>query len=743
MRTSMPLQIAALILLLASLMGCPPPFTPDPDPNPTQRLFQAQLRYPAGDQPFAVVTADLNGDGLPDVITPNEESDAVSVLLRRAAGSFAAQQEYAAGGGPVAAAVGLLDADAALDIVAANSTSGDVSVFLGVGDGAFGAETRLPLAEGAGPLDVAVGDTNGDGFLDIVIANSGLANVSVLPGAGDGTFAAPVDLAVGAGPRAVVVEDLNGDGRVDILTANRDSNDVSLLLSHAAGYDPAVSLAVGANPRSVALADLDGDGVLDIVASSPGSNDFSVLRGLGAGAFAPQTRVVIDYLPTRFVVADFNGDHRPDLAAVLYGTGAASMPLAKIAVLLGDGAGGFGAPRYFGSRGQTIGLAAADINADNRADLVTANSATDDISVLHGRGNGTFETDERFTVGALPRMAVAADFNRDSRVDLAVANLNSGDITLLLGRGDGTFQRGTTVNVTGTPRALALGALDGDAYTDLVAVDFDGGYVSVFPGRGDGTFAAERRLLAGGLGSRPRSVAIGDLNKDGIPDLVVENSRSDNVSVLLGIGNGFFGLPAHFNAGNFPLDVHVTDLDGDSFPDVVLVNGIDPDDPAPNQQPRVRTLFGVGDGTLEARVNFGPYSVDPDPRALAIGDLNGSGGMDGVTVHPGRKSANVLQGKTDGKFIAGEPSRTGDAPNSVVIGDVDNDRRNDILTTNDSDSVSLLLNRGSLVFASPLVYPVGSRPIGGLLVDVNNDGRADVVLVNRDTDDISVLLAVR
>jgi len=301
-----------------------------------------------------------------------------------------------------------------------------------------------------------------------------------------------------------------------------------------------------------------------------------------------------------------------------------------------------------------------------------------------------------------------------------------------------------TVDVTGTPRAIALGMLDNDSFLDLVAVDYDGGYVSVFAGMAGATLGMERRFLVRGQGSRPRSVAIADMDNDGDADLVVGNSATDSLSVLLGTGGGLFGAATHTGSdavGNFPLDVQAVDLDGDAFRDVVFLNGYDQDDPAPNQQPRVRTLFGLGDGTLEKRSNFGPYLIDPDPRGLALADLNGSGGIDAVTAHPSRNSANVLQGKGDGKFIAGSPHRTGDSPNSVALGDVDNDRRNDIVTTNEEHSVSVVRNHGSLVFGSPLVYRAGASPIGGILADVSGDGRPDAVFANRDSGDISVLIA--
>ena len=714
-------------------------YTPDPDPNATTRVVDALYYYPAGDQPFAVAVADLNSDGYPDVITANEEGDTVSVLLGTSSASFELQKTYATSPGPVALVVADFNGDTLPDLATANTTSNSVSILLATADG-FAAPARYDLPEAAAPAHLVAADLDGNTTIDLAIANQDINTCSLFLGNGDGTFdTTPTPLDTGSGPRYVLAETLNGDTLLDLITVNRDSGDLSLFLSNAlGGYDAPLSLTVGTNPRAAALADLNGDAFPDLVVSNPGSNDLSLLPGAAGGTFGAQSRVSLDGAPTRFATGDFNGDGDTDVAALLFDA-SAGVSLEELAVLLGDGAGGMGAPRLFGARGQTIDVVAADIRDSAALDLIIANASTDDIGVLAGRGDGTFKTDERFLVGSQPRAVVTADFNKDGDPDLAVLNQGTADLSILLGKGDTTFEPETTLAFTGTPRAMDIADFNNDANTDLVVTDLFGGEVSVYLGRGDGTFQPQRRALVEGGGSDARSVSAFDMDGDGNVDIVVGNSGRDSLSILLGDGTGDFGAAAEFDARNFPLAVKATDLNGDGDGDVVFINGQDPNDTGASQSPRVRPLLGIGEGALEASATYGPYSVEPNPVDLALRDLDGDGDLDGVTAHPDRDSVDIVAGVGGGRFLAGTVVRAGDSPNSVGLGLLDNDRFADIVATCDEGTVCVLLGRGSLLFSGFILYPAGTNSINGIIVDLDGDRHAEIVFANLDAGTISVL----
>src|SRR5690606_12613194 len=207
--------------------------------EPHERLaqFHAPLYFPAASLAHGIVVADLDEDGNGDLVVSAPGANAVAVLLGRGDRQFSPPIQYMTGTGPKQAAIADVDGDGILDIVTANQDSAedqDVSVLLGVGDGTFA--PAVNLAACSNPHQVALGDLNGDGAIDVAVACWGEANLAIILGVGDGTFQ-PAQLVFSGGenPHGLVVADLDGDGDLDIAVAALGSSVVGVLLNDGDG----------------------------------------------------------------------------------------------------------------------------------------------------------------------------------------------------------------------------------------------------------------------------------------------------------------------------------------------------------------------------------------------------------------------------------------------------------------------------------------------------------------------------
>jgi len=192
---------------------------------------------PLTGQPDAVVIADIDGDGLTDVVTNhwtymNRATDGISVLRGTGGGGLTPAQDYPTGAGAGFVAVAQLDADALLDVAVSNYYDGSIEVLRNAGGGVL--EPVALTRAGTNPNGIAAADIDGDGKLDLVVADANNAAVVVLFGDGSGGFPTSMTYEVGIGPVSLISADLNGDGKADIATTsynNSAGNSVSVLLN--------------------------------------------------------------------------------------------------------------------------------------------------------------------------------------------------------------------------------------------------------------------------------------------------------------------------------------------------------------------------------------------------------------------------------------------------------------------------------------------------------------------------------
>jgi hypothetical protein len=297
----------------------------------------------------------------------------------------------------------------------------------------------------------------------------------------------------------------------------------------------------------------------------------------------------------------------------------------------------------------------------------------------------------------------------------------------------GAFQAQQTFATGNSPNSVAVGDLNGDGIPDL-AVANGSGTVSVLLGNGNGTFQARHAFAAGRY---PISVAVGDLNGDGKPDLVVTNEgylgSGATVSVLLGNGNGTFQAQQNFAAGYSPHSVAVADVNGDGKPDLIVANTGSFFEPGV-----VNVLLGNGNGTFQAQQAVASFRASSE--SVAVDDVNGDGKPDIAVANQGYP-VSVLLANGNGTFQAQQTFAAGSDPISVAVEDLNGDGKPDLVVASaTSASVSVLLSNSNGTFQAQQTFATGSDPIFVAVVDVNGDGKPDLAVVNNSSNTVSVLL---
>ncbi|MHB8474627.1 MAG: FG-GAP repeat domain-containing protein, partial [Gammaproteobacteria bacterium] len=557
--------------------------------------------------------ADVNGDGRPDLIVPNSSAKTVSVLLNTTppgavTPTFAAQQAFSTGNGPQSVGIADVNGDGRPDLIVPNNGGNTVSVLLNTT--APGASTPSFAAQqtfltGSGPDSVGVVDINGDGKPDLVVANINGNTVSVLlnmtpPGAVTPAFAAQQTYATGTNPASVDVADVNGDGKPDLVVANINANTVSVLLNTTAPGTASPSFAAqqtfstGSGPQSVAVADVNGDGKPDLIVADNGGSTASVLLnttppGAATPSFATQQTFATGNGPFSVAVADLNGDGKPDLIVTNSSDNTVSVLLNTTAP--GASTLSFAAQQSFATGTVPVFVAVADVNGDGKPDLIIANLTASTVSVLlnttaPGAATPGFATQQTFSTGVVPYSVAVADVNGDGKPDLIVANSSSSTVSVLLnttlpGAATPTFAAQQSFATGNGPDSVGVADVNGDGKPDLIVVNRSSNTVSVLlnttlPGAATLSFAAQQTFA---IGNNPYSIAVSDINGDGKPDLVVANANDNTVSVLLnttatGAATPSFAAQQTFSSGNGPISVAVADVNGDGKPDLIIANNV-------------------------------------------------------------------------------------------------------------------------------------------------------------------------
>jgi uncharacterized protein (TIGR03437 family) len=489
---------------------------------------------------------------------------------------------------------------------------------------------------------------------------------------------------------------------------------------------------VGLQSQTSAVSALDNDGS-QVIAVAGGSS-VTVTRSGGVPVSTLNYPIGGDV--NSVFSADFNGDGNPDLAVAYDGDAAPG----GIAILLNKGDGTFASPVTYAKGTKATRFVVFDLNHDGILDIALV-SLDNKVTVVLGKGDGTFGSPVQYTAGGSGQAIAVADFNGDGNPDIAIG----GTTGILLGNGDGTFRAGSPLAGGGSSTqiwAFAAGDLNGDGKIDLVYSDIQNQVVVPLFGNGDGTFKAGQAYAISQL---PDSLILVDYNNDGRLDIVNGQGdarifgpagQSGNTDILLNNGDGTFqGAPTYFSLPNSEAsDYGFSLLSGMA---VAKFGGATPG--LLTSGAGALTLFvGNAKGGLQA-----PQSVplQGGAGAIAAGDFNGDGKADAAVVS-GSASIAILLGTASG-FASPAIIPFAFYPAAMVSGDFDGDGKADLAVVGSAGTfgssstpgtLAILKGNGDGTFGAAVNIPAGLSPLSIAAVDINGDGKLDLIFADSGTN---------
>jgi hypothetical protein len=736
---------------------------------------------PVGSTPSSFVVADLNGDDIPDCAVANEGSNTVTVLFMDARGSTTRSVSFPALGGPSAIVAADVDGDGHMDLIVAGRTSNLVSVYKNDGTGTFTLFSATPV--NAGPSALVCADFNNDNLMDIAVANETANTVTILINNGTGKFSASTPIPVAADPVSLAAGDFDNDGAMDLVVAGKASSKISVLRNDGTGILYAANVFTSvASPSTVATGDMDGDGNCDIVGLG---GSITVFHNQGYFQFAPLPSVVAGAAPHGLVLADIDGDGDLDCAApnsvssslVLF----ANRP--PVSASLTPASLDFSLTRpgvlkqmslSIRNDGVTIPLNVMSITSSNDAVfscsppnglIAPQDSAT--VIVTFAPTDARNFTDSLTFITNDPMKPMVKVLLKGVGGLVVLSTLPSGGGTVSDGSSpvtiafngviDAASLRSSTLKLFGEMTGLhaaqfSINAPDRKAAATPVKKFLTGEHVSAVLTDSLGTASGSIRLLDGyavtysvsptrgsqyhsasgsfTTGAGPYAVAAGDFNGDGYADIAVVNSRDNTVSVLMNDTHGGLASQAVYNVGAFPQALVVADVNEDGAPDIIVAN-------TSGNSLSILLNKNLGDGT------FFPATVaiptGNAPQAVAVGDLNNDGHLDIVTANTIDNTISLYTNDGAAHYTLWKIIQVGSSPRAIVVADFNNDGASDIAVLNGgSGSITLLTNSHGTFTAS--TFAAGSAPVAMTANDFNHDGFMDLVIANGGPNSLSIVL---
>ena len=741
-------------------------------------------------RPVFVRTSDLNNDNQTDIVVVNDGTYTIGVLLSQGNFSFKNIDLYSTGydSKPVALAIDDLNKDTFMDIVVCNLGTDNIGIFYGKGDGRFENQIIYSTEHQSQPTSVVIVDFNDDTYLDIIVSNNGTNNLGIFLNNRNGSFQSQIKYSylTPTYTQSLTSGDMNNDNYADILLVDQINNQFHVLLGTGNGSIFLQTTYDGVDksePYAIAVDKFNDNNRLDVVVTNFGTNEIVVFEDYSHNV-SMRGKYYLDGTATytgSFLLDDFNGDDLVDIVSytnkdlfILFGqsdgtfknkrlfnigdqSSVQSLVHAdlnndnksdivitdiysdRIIIFLGDGNGNFNQFQSYstGENSDPCSLVIKDINKDKQLDLIVVTKATSTIIVFFGFGNGNFMAQDAFSIGdnLSPVVIVVEDFNNDTNEDLIVL-LSYGHFMIFLGNGDGTFNYFTAyqIHYDGGSTSMTVSDYNSDGYLDLFITDPLYNLIRVYAGRADATFNYTITFTPGAQ-TQPYSMYITDMNGDQYVDLVISLYRLDTIVVYFGNQRGTFGSPKGYSTGTGtqPFGISVYDLKHDGKLEIIV---------ALIGQGSILVFSEYSTAAFDNEIH---YSMDspPQPYSANVADFNGNNQIDIVVGNTGLDQLEILfdfyMNTNENKLIYSLDTNA--FPRHVITCDFNNDGHTDIINVNTNlNSISLIEGYGDGTFGEQVKYSTGTKSSPYFIAsqDLNNDSRIDLVIANEGGDNIGI-----
>lgn len=680
--------------------------------------------------PGGVVSGDFNEDGVVDLVFSDVDDANLtvhfghsSVPTFEADGSYDAMTSINIGGNVYDTQFADIENDGILDLISTDQSSGTLWVQTGNGDGTFKSGTSYGGFGIGSELYLSTGDTDGDGYNDISVSDSSGLLVNFTNNH-LGSFTASATMTPSSGTGRMQLVDVTGDGDLDLVGRGNNAGDIFVYRGNGNGtFNAVISFADGVARDNLVMTDIDGDGKIDIVSADSNDNQVSILHGNGNGTFSVLATLAA-YDPSAVTVNDFNADGVSDVFVVQRGS------------VHGEGVvylGNSGGATYSGPVTYSVGdspdmVYSGDYNGDGIKDILV--SHTDKYgTMLLGNGDGSFRTGLSFTTGVPvlgdstftplsdffsginPSAIATGDLNHDGHVDLALLD-DSSTFHIHFGYGDGTFVDDWSYSIPGSTQDIKLGDMNGDGNLDVITGNNSGSELFINFGNSDGSF---QDSVSFSSGATLNFITLADVNNDRKQDILVAAGFTGYM-IHLSNGDGTFAGPYGVDSGTNPQQIAVADFNNDGFLDIAGAN---------YSSAYNSVALGNGNGTFKTPITMaGNFSEG----SITTGDFNGDGRADYATASESTNEVLFYYGNGDGAFSSALTFGVGTTPHQILAIDLNNDGADDILTEDEGDYVtSIYISNGDGTFQARATVPGGQYYSLFTVDDLNEDGVLDIV----------------